>query len=251
MKNYKEMRQQVREYRAVANLAKGIFEKTVAECKELYKEPLLTEKVEIAQQEYNERTIIGKRLLVNDIESFRDAKTEQLEKSVAKSPTAEQSAKLTQLATRKSLAADEIEIVAKSMSDNYGAMRSLSDIAESNGQYFNVPDYIEIRDNLNWACDYALKMLDNPSEYQELEFCGDYSGITWDMVTEPLDTDIFITIPKVERRTLTDNEAELLHTLFGDTPTNTLAFEVNKAAKSPEIKKLIELSPDYGALLED
>lgn len=251
MRTFKEMRKAVKDYRAVADGAGKLRDETIRQASEIYAGSLLEQKKAEANALYTEHTFTAKQMLLKDIEAFRTAKIEQLEKNVAKAPTTEQVNKLNELRNRKHLDADELQLVADSMSGSYGALRTLRDIADTHNHLLQVPDYTVIRDDINECCDYAIKMMSHDSTgYTYANFINDREGNMWDNATEPLDTDILCAIPKVERRKITDGETELLNRMFEGISPEQLPFEVNKASKSAEIKRLIELSDVYSPLLE-
>lgn len=250
IRTFKEIRAVAQQWRRELNAAKMKSDCQIEESSKLYGGNLLKQKVSEAKRDY-EKVVERKKELQVQIENLRYDKLSRLRENVAKAPTLEQSAKLDDIRSRREIDIDELTVVAESMSDNYGALRTLREIASKHGYSLIVPDYKDIEQKINNAADYAIRMLDTSEDtYHGLAFYGNYENTPFDYMIDGLDDEnSFSFVPEVKPRVITETEQEILDRVFRGTLPFDLPNRVREAAKSPEMRRLIELSDIYSRFL--
>lgn len=251
-RTFNEVREAARAHRKAVTAAKVKRDVAIEEVKQNYAGELLKERLASIEDEYFQATMVGEKELRNNIEKLRIDKLTRLKSNVAKAPTSEQVAKLNEIRNRKDIDLDELKIIADSMSDNYGALRTLREIAREHGYSLIVPEYKEIEEQINTAAEYANRMINTSEDtYEGLAFYGNYDNTYFDTLTDGLDNESFSAIPEIKKRTLTDGEHAVLEKLFGRMAPVSLPYLVREAAKSPELRTLIALSDTYGRFLSE
>lgn len=210
--------------------------------------------------EWSGKVKTAKDRLTDQLNETAETMLASLKKGASTPPTPGQLALLQAFSLRSNFAQRELEDVAAQLSENYVALKTLKDIAASKGFYiyFSV-DYDQAIEDIGEAVNYGKKMLEklgtapNDLDYYGLEFFGDYEASSWNGRTQNIDGSEYAkTIPpKVERREITEDEQEILESLF-EKQGMGYADQINavrKAAKTPELKSLIELSK-YAVHLE-
>lgn len=253
--SFKTIRKHAQKWGNELTTVKETYRLTVEKYKSIYAGELLKRKIEEAKAEHDDFVHGNKVKLKDEIEETRKAKLEQLDKAVSTAPKPEQMSVLQTLGLRSNISESELKALASQMSNNYSALRVLRDIAEKSGYFLKVPDFERIRDNINDACDYAIKMLDeveNVNNYWRTAYYGDYNNgnSMYEQLTVGLDNDILLESPEIGKRTITEAEQSILDRLFGSTESWLLPEAVRSASKSPEMRKLIEMS-NYSSFLEE
>lgn len=191
-----------------------------------------------------------------------------LEKMSGKAPSTEQTNLLNALRIQGNrITPDEIKSIAVQLSGNYRALHALQAIAEKAGHKLYLPaqfDYQALTDALDWTTKYlytAIADMKNTTHYRQMNFdsrCffdvygGADDGTHDDLNYKATAIDILDgntqTTPKVEARTLSDQEKTIVESLFSDgTPVGDAMTQI---MNSPELKTLVSLHPDYKALVE-
>lgn len=191
-----------------------------------------------------------------------------LEKMLATAPSTEQTNLLNTLQVQGNrITPDEIKSIAVQLSGNYRALHALQAIAKEAGHGLQLPvqsDYQELTEALKWTEKYlnkAIADMKNTTHYRQMNFdsrCffdvygGADDGAHDDLNYKTAAIDILDgntqTTPKVEARTLSDQEKAIVESLFSDgTPVEDAMTQIKN---SPELKTLVSLHPDYKALVE-
>ena len=189
-----------------------------------------------------------------------------LEKMNGTSPSTEQMNLLTALQMRgNSITPDEIKSIAVQLSGNYMALHALQGIANNAGHRLQIPvqsDYQELTEALKWTEKYlytAIADMKNTTHYRQMNlnsrcffdvYGGADDGAHDDLNYKATAIDILDgntqTTPKVEARTLSDQEKTIVESLFSDgTPVEDAMTQI---MNSPELKTLVSLHPKYKAL---
>lgn len=253
--SFKEIRKHAQKWGSEFSTVKENYQQTVEKYKKNYAGDLLKQRLAEAKAEYDAFIHGHKVELKKEIEETRKAKIEQLDKAVSTAPTTEQMTVLQTLSLRSNIAESELRAIAGQMKNNYAALQVLRDIAEKNGYFLSVPSFEGIKENINKACDYAIKMLDeveNVNNYWRMAYYGDYNNgkSMYEQLTAGLDNDILLELPEIKKCTITDAEQSILDRLFKNLEVWQLPEAVRSAAQSPEMKKLIEMS-NYSNLLSE
>lgn len=251
--SFKNIRKHAQEWAIGLIPAKESYNEKVDKYNNMFKGKFLEEKLAEAKAEHDGYVHEGKAVLKEEIENTRKAKIEKLNKSVSTAPSPGQMSILQTLSLRSNISESELRSIAEQMNNNYSALQVLKDIAEKNHFYLKVPSFERIRDSINESCDYALKMLDevdNVDNYWRAAYYGDYNNgrSMYEQLSAGLDNDILLETPKIEKRTITTEEQSILDRLFKHTESWLLPEAVRSAARSPEVRKLIELS-NYSSFL--
>lgn len=191
-----------------------------------------------------------------------------LEKMLATAPSAEQTNLLNTLQVQGNrITPDEIKSIAVQLSGNYRALHALQAIAEKAGHRLHLPvqsDYQELTEALKWTEKYlytAIADMKNTTHYRQMNFDSRCFLAVYTATGEEVHDDLNYkanaidildgntqTTPKVEARTLSDQEKTIVESLFSDgTPVGDAMTQI---MNSPELKTLVSLHPDYKALVE-
>ena len=253
--------------RAIANQMKDLYaihEEHVADYKKKYRDDYLKGKV----QESLDKTKSACALLTDEyrkeVNAFIKSQKESLEKTISAPPTAEQLQLLQALQFEgKHITENEINAILPQLLGNYRAVKALEGIATNAGYtlaYLPQYDYETLVEGLEWTEAYLrnrchdLDIMDNGKIANAIGrlFFGDYE----DSEYKAHAIDLFDTNAQVKgivttgKRALTDTEKSLLDNMFNVDPRE-LKTTVRKAVESPEIRTLVELSPDYAPFLTD
>lgn len=180
-------------------------------------------------------------------------------------PTQEQLNLLSALQLRgKSITENEFLQLAPKLMTNYNAINALRGLAATCGYTLTLPashDYEKIMESMDWAENYLnARVNDFAQPWSAMSFDGRaFFGEGWDDVnyreyaTNILDsnTQLDIPLPTIEKRKLTENEEQILDSLFYGYSDDMLTEKVKSAVASPEIKTLVELHPKYSTFLKD
>lgn len=189
-----------------------------------------------------------------------------LEKMLVASPSTEQMNLLNVIQVQGDrITLEEINSIAIQLSGNYRALHALQVIVGRVGYKLHLPiqfDYQALTDALNWTEKYlnkAITDMKNTTHYRQMTpdsrcFFNIY-GAAGEQAHDDLNyktTAIDIldgnaqTTPKVEVRTLSDQEKTIVESLFSDgTPVEDTMTQI---MNSPELKTLVSLHPKYKAL---
>lgn len=191
-----------------------------------------------------------------------------LEKMLVTAPSTEQTNLLNTLQVQGNrITPDEIKSIAVQISGNYRALHALQAIAEKAGHRLHLPvqsDYQELTEALKWTEKYlnkAIADMKNTTHYRQMSFdcrCffdvygGADDGAHDDLNYKTTAIDILDgntqTTPKVEPRTLSDQEKTIVESLFSEgTPVEDAMTQIRN---SPELKTLVSLHPDYKGMVE-
>lgn len=189
-----------------------------------------------------------------------------LEKMLATAPSAEQTNLLSTLQVQGNrITPDEIKSIAVQLSGNYRALHALQAIAEKAGHRLHLPvqsDYQELTEALKWTEKYLYTAIDdmkNTTHYRQMNFDSRCFLAVYIATGEEVPDDLNYkanaidildgntqTTPKVEPRTLSDQEKTIVESLFSDgTPVGDAMTQI---MNSPELKTLVSLHPKYKAL---
>lgn len=260
MSTFKEFRESAKTEKMYLESYRKPHDDMIAAIKKNYQGDLLQRELEAENAVWNEKVGAAKGKLTDQLNRTAEAMLASLKKGASTPPTPGQLALLQAFSLRSNFTQRELEDVAAQLSENYVALKTLKDIAASKGFYiyFSV-DYDQAIEDIGEAVNYGKKMLEklgtapNDLDYYGLEFFGDYEAPSWNGRTQNIDGSEYAkTIPpKVERREITEAEQEMLESLF-ERQGMGYADQINavrKAAKTPELKRLIELSK-YAVHLE-
>ena len=195
-----------------------------------------------------------------------DEKKTALEKMLVTAPSTEQTNLLNTLQVQGNRTTpDEIKSIAVQISGNYRALHALQAIAEKAGHRLHLPvqsDYQELTEALKWTEKYlytAIADMKNTTHYRQMNFdsrCffdvyggdGTHDDLNYKTAAIDILDGNTQTTPKVEARTLSDQEKTIVESLFSDgTPVEDAMTQIKN---SPELKTLVSLHPDYKALVE-
>lgn len=187
-----------------------------------------------------------------------------LEKMLVTAPSTEQTNLLNTLQVQGNrITPDEIKSIAVQISGNYRALHALQTIAEKAGHRLHLPvqsDYQELTEALKWTEKYlnkAIADMKNTTHYRQMNFdsrCffdvyggdGTHDDLNYKTAAIDILDGNTQTTPKVEARTLSDQEKTIVESLFSDgTPVEDAMTQI---MNSPELKTLVSLHPKYKAL---
>ena len=189
-----------------------------------------------------------------------------LEKMLVTAPSTEQTNLLNTLQVQGNrITPDEIKSIAVQISGNYRALHALQAIAEKAGHRLYLPvqsDYQELTEALKWTEKYlnkAIADMKNTTHYRQMNFdsrCffdvyggdGTHDDLNYKTAAIDILDGNTQTTPKVEARTLSDQEKTIVESLFSDgTPVEDAMTQI---MNSPELKTLVSLHPDYKGMVE-
>lgn len=191
-----------------------------------------------------------------------------LEKMLTAAPSTEQMNLLTSLQVQgNKITADEVKSIAVQLSGNYRALHALQVVAEKAGHKLHIPvqyDYQALSESLTWTKKYlndAIHDLKYTTDARNMSlnskvffdvWNGSDNGAPGDLNYKVNAVDILDgntqTTPKVEARTLSEQEKTIVESLFSEgTPVEDAMTQI---MNSPELKTLVSLHPKYKALFE-
>lgn len=245
-----------------------VMEEKLAEYKENLSDARYREKeTELRSEFETKRTELVEKYR-EEIKSHIGNHKEAITKALCTPPTPEQLSLLQSLQIEgKNISESELNAIVPQLMTNYRAIKGLESIAKNAGyRLIELPqfDFDNLQLNLNWAESYlermctSLETMDSKGNKDALGrlFFGDYV----DHEYQSKAIDIFdsnaqtneIKGKLIEKRTLTEREQLLLASLFEEISPENLKETVNKyASESPEVKSLIELSPEYSGYLSN
>lgn len=195
-----------------------------------------------------------------------EAKRKAIDGAISKAPTNEQLNILKSLEMEGSeITEEEITAILPTLFENYRAMKTLSAIARKNHISLYIPDQYDsekLNENLAFVSQYINDRADDLLEFAksgkwpfyhdgEEFFFKDYEWKIFDDAAAVLDGNAQIQNSKVyvKPRKLTNTELKIVEEIASCDPRE-LKETLNKAAESPEIRRLILLHPEYAPLLE-
>lgn len=229
---------------------------------ESYKSKLIAEAEE--KFAYTRKEIISEYNAL--IQSVIEKKRTNINKMCATPPSQEQLNLLTSLQMRsKHLTEDEVLRIAPQLATNYNAIKALQVIAEDSHIHIVLPnqlDYASLLRGLEWTESYLFaRGLDLDTEWSKMNPLGRlFFGKEWnDNVYSQNAVEMFddnpqlnIPLPTVTpERVITEEESKTLDSLFEFYDEASLKEKIETAAKSEELRTLINLHPVYRNYLDE
>lgn len=231
-----------------------------------HNEKAISEERERLKAAYIEKAADYAKSLREYAKQATKAKETAIDDAISKAPTNEQLNILKSLKMEGAeITEEEITSILPTLFENYRAMKTLVAIAKKNNISLYIPaqyDSEQLKENLTFASQYINDRADDLVEfaksgkwpfYHEGEeyFFKEYAWKTFDDVAAILDGNTQIQNSKVyiKPRKLTDTELKIVEDIASCDPRE-LKETLNKAAESPEIRRLILLHPEYAPLLE-
>ena len=162
-------------------------------------------------------------LILSEIEKWKSSEQKNTYAVVSKAPTDEQTRSLSVILTRENISQSEIELWAKSFSDNYACSCSFRDFAERKGYQVVYSDFTDVEERIQTidkAYTYLKELVrnintsDNNMNYPQLVFYGTdsdtgehYSNTYVDEYIRVLDSDsTFKAEQKIEVKPISPND---------------------------------------------
>lgn len=254
----------------------ALYAENRAKAEQRFKGDFLTNRLAEEKADHDSKLYALQSGIKADIEAVRAEKIKLADAAATKAPSQDTMMLLQALSFRKSVSRNEVIALAEGIKENYPALAALRDIAADKGYTFDVVTPDQTKQRINKACDLALRAVDGELDALTLAALGDkeykinqYNGAEqrrdvglmmqieaniksgaslWDSTTAQLDAG-YINTPEVTKA-LTPGEREIVKRMFDNIPADRLKEKVNdKAAESPEMRGLIELS-DFASLLD-
>lgn len=199
------------------------------------------------------------------VQSVIEKKRTNINKMSATPPSQEQLNLLSSLQMRsKHLTEDEVLRIAPQLATNYNAIKTLQVIAEDSHIHLALPEqlnYESLLRSIEWAENYlSARRLDLDVEWNKMSPLGRmFFGKEWDdglysqNAVDMLDDNIQLNIPLptvTPERVITAEESQTLDSLFEFYDEESLKEKIETAAKSKELRTLINLHPVYRNYLE-
>lgn len=271
--NFKELGKDLQSATRQIRILKARYAEDVEKATERFKGGFLDARLADLKQTHESELYAVRSKAKAEIAALRKEKIALADQAATKPPTADMMALLQAQGMRKNIPKSEILAAAKATQGNYLALSILRDLAQDKGYHLDVADIEQTKKRINDAADLAVSAIDGATAiwiddmieaYNEAEKRRDAMTMVvlngrihairnggktaWDTATRGLDEGF--TSSPVITRVLTPGERELVKRMFDGVPANKLQDKVNdKAAESPEMRVLIELS-DFASLLE-
>lgn len=200
------------------------------------------------------------------IQSVLEKKRININKMCATPPSQEQLNLLTSLQIRsKHLTEDEVLRIAPQLATNYNAIKALQVVAEDSHIHIALPEqlnYESLLHSIEWAESYlSARGLDLDTEWSKMNPLGRmFFGKEWNdgvyskNAVEMLDDNAQLNIPLptvTPERVITKEESKTLDSLFEFYDEASLKEKIVTAAKSEELRTLINLHPVYRNYLDE